>query len=263
MQPLVVRSPYRVQVDVLYALFLREVSARFGRSRVGLLWTLIEPLAQVIAPVLIFGFILDRVVTGYEYPVYLIYGLLPYYLFRTICVQTMEGVNASRGLLSYRPIHLIDMLFTKAIFTIALDLFLFLIIGIGLAVLGFDVVPARPVEWLFSLLGVCLFALGLGMMLAALVSFMPDARAIVRVLFMPLYLVSGVVLPVSRFPSWVVDWLALNPLMHWLEVSRQFGLPHYRAMPQLSGAMVFFSMAVPLLLGLALYRLRRLSRVTT
>src|SRR5262245_30777321 len=110
MQPLEIRSPYKVQRDVLYALLLREYSARFGRSRVGFFWVLLEPIAHLAVPVLMFSFVMDRHVTGYDYPVFLLYGLLPYFLFRSICNQTMDGVNTSRGLLSYRPVHLIDVI---------------------------------------------------------------------------------------------------------------------------------------------------------
>jgi capsular polysaccharide transport system permease protein len=262
MQPIDLRSPYQIQKDVLYALLLREFSARFGRSRVGFFWVLIEPIAHVAFPVAMFGFVLDRHVTGYEYPVFLLYGLLPYFLFRSICMQTMEGVNASRGLLSYRPVHLIDLIFTKAIFTLALESTLFLIIGLVLTFFGYDLVPALPIEWIGLMLGVSMFALGLGMIFAAISSFIPDARSVIRVSFLPLYLLSGVILPVSRFPPEWVDILATNPLLHWIEASRQFGLMHYRPIDQLSYEVVFFSVFVTMFFGLALYRLRHLSRVT-
>jgi capsular polysaccharide transport system permease protein len=262
MQPIEIRSPYRVQLDVLYALFLREYTARFGSSRVGFFWVLIEPIAHLAFPVAIFGFIFDRHVTGYEYPVFLIYGLVPYFIFRAICMQTMEGVNTSRGLLSYRPVHLIDVIFTKAIFTLALESVLFLIMAGLLTFLGYDLVPTLPVEWLILLLGVALFGVGLGMILAAITSFIPDTRAVIRLLFMPLYMISGVVLPVSRFPDEWVRWLALNPVLHCVEASRNLALNHYKPIEGLSYRMIFFSMAVTLFFGLSLYRLRRLSRVT-
>lgn len=264
MQPIEIRAPYQIQKDVLYALLLREFSARFGKSRVGFFWALIEPIAHVAFPVIMFGFVIDRHVTGYEYPVFLLYGLLPYFLFRAISMQTMDGVNTSRGLLSYRPVHLIDVLFTKAIFTLALEAALFLVIGVGLTIFGgYDLVPGRPIEWMLLLGGVSAFALGFGMVLAAIASFIPDARAVIKVLFLPLYFASGVVFPVGRFPPEVTGILAWNPVLHWVEASRELGLPKYEAMKELSYGMIFFSAAISLFIGLALYRLRRLSRVTT
>jgi capsular polysaccharide transport system permease protein len=262
MELIPVRSPYRAQLDVLYAIFLREFSARFGRSRVGFFWALIEPIAHIAFPIAMFGFIMDRHVTGYEYLVFLLYGLLPYFLFRSICVQTMDGINAGRGLLSYRPVHLIDLLMAKALFTMALESGLFLVIAAFLSVLGYDLVPSQPFEWTFLMIGASLFGFGLGMIFAAIASFMPDARSVIRISFMPLYLASGVVLPISRFPDQWVEVLSYNPVLHWVEASRQLGLEHYRPIDQLSYRVVFFSMAITVFFGLSLYRLRRLSRVT-
>ena len=63
------RSHYQIQRDVIYALLLREMGSRFGRSRVGFLWVMVEPLAHLIVPVAIFGFLRDRMLPGVEYPV--------------------------------------------------------------------------------------------------------------------------------------------------------------------------------------------------
>jgi hypothetical protein len=48
-----------------------------------------------------------------------------------------------------------------------------------------------------------------------------------------------------------------------VEASRDLGLAHYKPIEQLSFTMIFFSAALTLFFGLSLYRLRRLSRVTT
>src|SRR5690606_21669212 len=90
--------------DVIYALLLRELSSRFGKSRGGFLWVLIEPMAHLIVPVVIIGFIRQRIVPGVEYPVFLVYGFLPFLLFKAICLQIVNGVNSARGLLSYRQV---------------------------------------------------------------------------------------------------------------------------------------------------------------
>src|SRR5690606_33309084 len=44
------RTPSQIQRDVLYALLLREIGALFGRSRVGLLWVFVEPVAHLVVP---------------------------------------------------------------------------------------------------------------------------------------------------------------------------------------------------------------------
>src|SRR5690554_7970604 len=94
------RSPYRIQRDVLYALLLLELSSRFGKSRGGFLWVLVEPIAHLLVPILIFTYIRARAVPGVEYPVFLVYNFLPFLLFKAICLQIIDGTNANQGLLS-------------------------------------------------------------------------------------------------------------------------------------------------------------------
>jgi capsular polysaccharide transport system permease protein len=258
-----IRSPFRVQRDVVYALLLREMGSRFGRSRVGMLWTLLEPIAHLVFPIVLFGFIMARALPGVEYPVFLVYGFLPFVLFRTVCMQTMDGTATSRGLLSYRQVLLMDVFVAKVISNFVIEAVVFGVIVAGLLVLEFDVLPPRPIEFAGVLLLTAAMAFGLGLLFAAISSVMPDARTVIKVLFIPLYFISGVLFPVSRFPDEWVDWLALNPVLHLVEMTRLMAVSHYEPMKQLS---VIYPVAVAMIslcIGLALYRLRYLSRVTT
>lgn len=49
------RQALRVQGRVLYALILREALGKYGKSRIGYLWALFEPLTQVLILVAIFS----------------------------------------------------------------------------------------------------------------------------------------------------------------------------------------------------------------
>ena len=262
-RPVPSRTGFQIQRDVVYALVLREVGSRMGKSRVGLLWVLVEPVAHLLFPIVMFGFLMERALPGIEYPVFLVYGFLPFLLFKTICLQTMEGVSANRGLLSYRQITLMDVFVAKAIAYCAIEAIVFAIVIAGLAMLDFDVLPPFPVEFAGALALTVALGFGLGLLFAAVGSLMPDAKSIIRILFLPLYLASGVLFPITRFSDSLVDWLALNPVLHLVEFSRAAATEHYEPMHQLN---VLYPIAVALIvnfIGLAMYRLRYLSRVTT
>lgn len=256
------RTALQIQIDVIAALLLREVQSRFGRSRVGFIWALLEPITHVIVPVVMFGFIFDRVLPGVEYPVFLLYGLLPFLLFKNICLQTMDGVQANVGLLAYRQVHLLDVFVARALSNVVVETILFVIVFAGLALLGYDVLPRNIVEVLAVLTVAVAMGLGLGMLFAALCGFVPDARSMIRIAFVPLYLISGVMYPISRFPGEVVQWLSWNPLLHLIDYSRLAALPHYRPIPTLNVLYPIALTALLLWVGLSLYRLRQLNRVT-
>lgn len=257
------RTAFQIQRDVIYALLLREVGSRFGKSRVGFLWVMAEPVAHLVFPILIFGFLLDRVMPGgVDYPIFLVYGFLPFLFFKTICLQTMDGVSTNRGLLSYRQITLMDVFVAKALAYCAIESMVFAIVLAGLAILEFQVLPAYPIEFAGALVLTVTLAFGLGLLFAATASVVPDSKSIFRILFLPLYFASGVLFPVTRFPDEWVDLLALNPVLHLLELSRYAAIEHYEPIRQLNVLYPTSLALITNLMGLAMYRLRYLSRVT-
>src|ERR671911_3049339 len=129
------RSHFQIQRDVIYALLLRELSSRFGKSRGGFMWVLVEPIAHLLVPVIIRGFIRERLMPGVEFPVFLVYGILPFLLFKAICLQIVDGVNAGQGLLSYRQVLLMDVFIAKALAFFVIQAIVFVIVLTGLGML--------------------------------------------------------------------------------------------------------------------------------
>lgn len=260
--PRPVRTPLQIQRDVIYALLIREVSSRFGKSRASFLWVLFEPVAHLVFPIAMFGFALERALPGIDYPVFLVYGFLPFLVFKTICLQIMEGARVSRGLMSYRQVLLMDVFVANALAYCSVEAMVFAVVLAGLAMLGFDVFPIWPMELGGVLVLTVLLAFALGLLFGALTSVVPDAKALVRVLFIPLYFLSGILFPISHFPEEWVQWLAINPVLHLVEMSRAAAVAHYVPMRAMSLEYVTAVTVVSLFIGLALYRLRTLSRVT-
>jgi len=257
------RTPFQIQRDVIYALLIREVSSKFGKSRASFLWVLFEPVAHLVFPIVMFGFALERTLPGIDYPVFLVYGFVPFLVFKTICLQTMEGARVNRGLMSYRQVLLMDVFVANALAYCSVEAMVFAVVLTGLAMLGFDVLPSLPMEFGGVLALTVLLAFALGLLFGALTSVVPDAKAVVRVLFIPLYFLSGILFPVSRFPEEWVQWLAINPVLHLVEMSRGAAVTHYVPMRFMSLEYLAAVTVVSLFIGLALYRLRALSRVTT
>jgi capsular polysaccharide transport system permease protein len=257
------RSHLQIQRDVIYALLLRELSSRFGKSRGGFRWVLVEPVAHLLVPIVIFGFIRQRLMPGVEYPVFLVYGFLPFLLFKAICLQIVDGTNAAQGLLSYRQVLLMDVFVAKALAHGVIQAVVFVIVLTGLGMLGYDVLPLRPLELGGVLALTVVLAFGLGLLLAAIASIVPDARAVIHVMFMPLYFVSGILFPVTRFPDGWVQWMAINPVLHLVELSRVMGVEKYQPMRYLSIEYPVALAIVATVIGLMLYRLRYLARVTS
>src|SRR5690606_3152753 len=158
------RSRFQIQRDVIYALLLRELASRFGKSRGGFMWVLFEPIAHLLVPMFIFGFIRQRLMPGIEFPVFLVYGFLPFLLFKAICLQIVDGVNAAQGLLSYRQVLLMDVFVAKAMAHCVIQAVVFTIVLTGLSMFGYHVLPPHPIELAGVLLLVIVLAFGLGLL---------------------------------------------------------------------------------------------------
>ncbi|HNP35710.1 MAG TPA: ABC transporter permease [Woeseiaceae bacterium] len=260
--PPIARTAFKIQRDVIYALLLRELSSRFGKSRGGFLWVLFEPIAHLVLPIALFGFLRDRLVPGIEYPVFLVYGFMPFLLFKAICLQIVDGVNAGQGLLSYRQVLLMDVFIAKALAHCVIQAIVFTVVLVGLAILGYEVLPHRPLELLVILALTSSLAFGLGVVFAAMTSLIPDTRPIVHVIFMPLYFISGILFPVTRFSDEWVRWMAFNPVLHLVELSRDMAMKAYEPMQYTSLIYPIALTLVSTIIGLMLYRLRYLARVT-
>jgi capsular polysaccharide transport system permease protein len=251
------RSPWDIQRSVLYALFLREVKTRFGGRWLGVYWALLDPLSQVLVLSVLLGTLHRAANPGIDPPVFLITGIVPFYLFRSVSTRLMDGVDANRALFGYRQVHPIDTLLSRALLEGGLYVAVSLVMFIGYGFFGLLWYPARPLELLALGTVLSAGAFGLGLVLAVATHPMPQSRAFVRVAFLLMYLVSGPMTPVNLVPSEWLPWLLLNPLLHVVELSRAYFIPGYRLIDGIDFGYVAACALVALAAGLALYRLRR------
>lgn len=253
------RTPFQITRSVIFALLLREMRTRFGQRRLGAFWMLAEPIIQLIAMTVVMGVIRGRgPVQGVPFQVFLLTGIGPFVMYRGVAMLIMEGLAANRGLFAYKQVMPMDTFVARTIMQCSLASISYLFVMAVFAWYGFDMSIHRPLEWIgLLLLGVGL-AFGLGMMLAVIVDALPSVRTFVRFLFLILYLSSGALLPVTRFPDYVLPYLAWNPFLHLLELLRQAVFPYYRILELTSFSYLAACTGVLLCGGLGLFRIRRL-----
>lgn len=261
--PLRKRTPWEIQRAVVFALFARELKTRFGGHWLGAFWALLEPGGHLAVLMVIFGTIRSRVLPGIDYPMFLLTGLVPFFLFRNLALRGMQAIEANRGLFAYRQVKPADPLISRAIIEVALYAVVYAVALATLARLGFDAVPACPLELIGTSALLVAAGFGLGLLLAVATDEFPHARNLVSIAFLPLYLMSGIVFPVAALPRDLLPWLLWNPVLHAIELSRGYFLAHYRVLPEVSAAYVaIFALAV-VAASMSLYRVRRHRLIAT
>jgi capsular polysaccharide transport system permease protein len=130
------------------------------------------------------------------------------------------------------------------------------------ALFGHSVVPADPLAVLEAFFGLWLVGMGFGLVTSVASELVPELGRVINFVMMPMFILSGVIFPLSALPQPYRDWLLLNPVAHGLEAVRLGFAPHYHAVPELSIAYIYGFALVSIFLGLALHRRFALRLVT-
>lgn len=236
-----------------------ELVTRFTRSKLGGLWVIINPLAQVAIYALILGNVLAAKLPGidnkYAYPIYLMSGLLAWTLFSEIigrCLNLfIEQGNLMKKMqfphITLPAIVLGSNLLNNALLFICM-LGIFALLGHHFSIAMLWLLPLTII-----LSG---FALGLGLALGVTNVFARDLGHAVPIILQIWFWLTPIVYPAAIIPEDYRHWMAFNPVHH-LTAAYQDILVYGR--PPEVGGLVVIGVSSLLLLLLSLFLFRRSS----
>jgi len=247
------RTPTNITLSVWKALFLREAVSRLSAGRAAWLWLLLEPIVHVVFMLFIFTIIRMGKVGGIDTVVWLMVGMLAFFMFTRTGTQTQNAVKSNRGLFTYRQVKPVDTVLVRA----ALEGFITILVAIILfssaALFGISTLPDNPLLVLEAFFGLWLVGMGFGLMASVAGELIPELEKVIGFVMTPLYFASGVIFPITVVPQPYRDWLLLNPMAHGLEAARLGFAPYYHAVPELSIAYIYGFALGAIFLGLALH----------
>lgn len=248
------RTSWEIQRAVLFALIVRELRTRVGPRWIGIVWTLVEPLIQVLLMVAVFGSARSMGSPNMDFPVFLVSGMLPFFLFRSLAQRLTEAIDTNRALFSYRQVKPIDTVVARGLFEGVLWLNVLVMSIVCLLWLDMDALPQQPLELCGIILIAAGLGFGLGLLMAVVTHELPRVRSLVRMAYFPLYFCSGVLFSVSNIPQPYQGWLLWNPLLHVVELARNAFSPAHALLPGVEVAYPASLALVLVALALALYR---------
>lgn len=259
-----IRTPSEVTISVWRAMFLREALDRLFEARAAWLWLLIEPIIYI--SIHAFGLETFRIrqVGGIAINMWIIAGFIGFLLWRRTWVQVLHGVDSNRAFFAYRQVKPLDVAIVRAV----LELFLMVpismvIVAIAMATghaLTPDLLnprwfPADPLLIMVSILGLWLLGLGCGLITSVAMKFVPELDHVFKLIYLPLYYISGALLPISLFVPQPYQYIFLaNPVVHGLELIRLGCLPTYHTLAGVSIVFLYVSALGSVLIGLILYK---------
>lgn len=248
------RSSISITLSVWNALFLREAVARLSTRRAAWAWLLIGPLIHISFMVFMFTFIRMREMSGIDIAVWLIIGVLFYNVFKNTSQQVKNGLSANQSLFAYRQVKPIDTLLVRAVLEIFLSIIIIIMISIGGALFGIDLSPDDPAAVLIAFFGLWLMGLGWGLVCSVVVQLIPELGKVIDIVTAPMYLLSGVILPIAHMPPIIRELLVYIPMAHGLEAARLGASSYYHAFPELNIAYLYEFALTTIFLGLVLHR---------
>lgn len=192
-----------------------ELRLRFVRSRLGGLWMVVHPFAQVLIFALILSEVLSAKLPGvdnkYAYALYLMAGMLCWTLFVDMLTRCMNLFIDNGNLMKKMAFPRICLPLIATGTALVNNLLLLLAVFAVFAALGHY--PGSQLLWLPLLIALTLLlSLGLGLLLGVLNVFIRDVGQVVPVVLQVLFWLTPVVYSLNILPAHYEDWFALNPL---------------------------------------------------
>jgi len=203
---------------LVHELVIRDIKVRYKRSVLGILWTMLAPLLNMVALTLVFSSILKTAIQNY--PVYFMTGSIFWAFFSqtttTAASQTMASNELAKRMFVPRSVFVASAVGGGLINMVLSLVPLILILGVT----GF---PFHA-TWAFlpvSTLIITLFTAGISLLLFTVTTRFADVREMYAVLVQTWFFLTPIVYEPSIVPFRYRVILSLNPMYHLIQIFRK------------------------------------------
>jgi len=201
----------------------RDFVARYRRSVLGVLWSILNPLLTMLVLTVVFTNIFRWEMPDISFPVYLLSGQLIFNFFSESTNAAMGSIIGGSGIIKkvYVPKYILP---TSRVISSLVNLafsflsFLFVVWFTGSPF--YITLLLIPIPVLFLLV----FCMGVGMMLSALAVFFRDLTYLYGVFLTLLMFLTPIFYPVTSLDSRMFHIIHLNPLFHYVDYFRQLAI---------------------------------------
>lgn len=207
--------------QLLGGLVRRDIKARYKDSVLGLLWTLINPIVQLIVYYVVMGQFLGAARGIPDFAIYIFSGLTIFVLFSESLTGTTGSIVANGGLVKkvYVPREVFPLAsMGSALFTFSIQVVVLVVAAIAL---GRAPISVGLLYFVPSVLLVVVYGLAFGLLLSALNVYLRDVQYLTQVVLMLAMWASPIVYSWSMVdsvidrlgaPHWMLEIYTNNPL---------------------------------------------------
>lgn len=213
----------------ILALILREMATSYGRSIMGYLWAIVEPVAALALMTLVFSAFLRSPALGSNFPLFYASGYLAFSIYVDVGNNVARAVQYSRPLLEFPAVTPLDTILARFLLNFVTHLMVITIILTGI-IEFYDLHQIMGFHKLFiALLLAGGFSLSIGIFNCYLFVAYPSYSQIWAILNRPMFIISGIFFLFDSIPQPFRDILWFNPLIHIIGLMRAGIYPTYEA----------------------------------
>ena len=229
----------------------KEIRGKYKGSFLGVLWSFVNPLLQVLVYAIVFPFILKN--TQENYVVFLIIGVLPWTWFVTSISQGTFCILANAGIVKkvYFPREILPIsVVTSGLinFLISCIIILIFLFGSGIGISPYIIFV--PIIILIQYI----LSLGILLITCSINVYIRDAEYIINFLINMLFYATPILYSPEIFNGSAIGWLfKINPLAVIITGYRD--TLFYQTMPNLSSIFIVFIFSIIVFfIGMAVFR---------
>jgi len=239
-----------MNLNLLVEFTKRDFTERYSGSILGVGWSFISPLVNIMIYTLIFSQVMNArlpgATGGYSYSVYLISGLIPWMAFSNTVSRISTIYLDKKHIISKINISL----FRMPLFIVLSESITFLITMV--IFVGFLIVTGQKLSTAMLILPFVyvvqqLLAFALGFMLAQLTVFIRDLKEFTAILMQLWFWFTPIVYVISIVPNTLSEIIIYNPAYQIVNIWQQVVV--YQTIPDMTGIIVITILAHVLLLA--------------
>lgn len=221
--------------EFLKTCVLKDFRGKYKKSFLGVLWSFINPLLQLLVYSLVFSFIMKSNIENYT--VFLVVALIPWTFFSSTLVQSTLSIVGSAGIVKkvYFPREILP------ISTVTSNLFNFLISCIIIvAALLISGVGLSFYILLLPLVVIVQYILliGLTFIVSSITVYIRDLEYFINVLMMLWFYLNPIVYSIDFIPQKWLPIFKLNPMLHIINAYRD--ILFYKRLPDMLNLLIWF-----------------------
>ena len=208
------------RLRVLFALVVREMGVKFGRSSGGYFWAIAQPLGGILLLSIAFSLALRTPPIGTSFLLFYATGIIPFTMYAAMAGGVAGAIGTNKGLLNYPVVSVLDAIFAKFVLNFMTVTLVGVLLFWGIITFQGLHVTLDPAMLVLGTVMASAIGLGVGALNCVLFGFFPTWKNVWGVLTRPLFIVSGIFFTFESAPKAFQEVLWFNPITHAIAVMR-------------------------------------------